>query len=340
VSKLLTLIKFFIKGVHINNIGKFSIGSCSGVGSYSRIQFSSEGSSLCHQTISIGNYAGVGRNCELHVWENNHIVIKDYSTLNDGCKLLGDIIIEKYCLLSSNVFASSGNHYAFTDPVRLIKDQDKTALNTPKGKVEHSQPMRIEEDCWIGYGVFIRQGVSIGRGAIIGANSVVLNDVEPYSVQGGVPAKEIKKRFIFNPPDFISHATDEHLPYFYRGFEHKGEILEVSRKQSCIYADPEAVAILSHYDSFSSIQISGTKLIPGEIQLTVSYHDKYKWNLRIDTSNFDFNLKIESAIALNARDRVFNSLSTQMHKYSIICLTILNPSSKSHFGINAIKINK
>ena len=53
----------------------------------------------------------------------------------------------------------------------------------------------IGNDVWIGYKAMIMAGVTIGDGAIIAARSVVTKDVAPYSIVGGNPAKEIKKRF-------------------------------------------------------------------------------------------------------------------------------------------------
>ena len=53
----------------------------------------------------------------------------------------------------------------------------------------------IGNDVWIGYEAVILAGVMIGDGAVIGARAVVTKDVPPYTVVGGVPAKEIKKRF-------------------------------------------------------------------------------------------------------------------------------------------------
>ena len=53
----------------------------------------------------------------------------------------------------------------------------------------------IGNDVWIGYDAVIMAGVTIGDGAIIGTRTVVTKDVEPYSIVGGVPAKEIRKRF-------------------------------------------------------------------------------------------------------------------------------------------------
>ena len=63
-----------------------------------------------------------------------------------------------------------------------------------KGNIE------IGNDVWIGYNATIMAGVKIGDGAIIATNSTVVSDVEPYSIVGGNPAKEIKKRF---SPEFI-----------------------------------------------------------------------------------------------------------------------------------------
>jgi len=53
----------------------------------------------------------------------------------------------------------------------------------------------VGNDVWIGYGATIMPGVTIGDGSIIATKSVVTKDVEPYSIVGGNPAKQIRKRF-------------------------------------------------------------------------------------------------------------------------------------------------
>jgi len=53
----------------------------------------------------------------------------------------------------------------------------------------------IGNDVWIGYKATIMPGINIGDGAIIAANATVVKDVEPYSVVGGNPARELKRRF-------------------------------------------------------------------------------------------------------------------------------------------------
>ena len=51
----------------------------------------------------------------------------------------------------------------------------------------------IEDDVWIGFNSIILKGVKIGRGAIIGAGSIVTKDVEPWTLNVGNPIKAIKK---------------------------------------------------------------------------------------------------------------------------------------------------
>lgn len=53
----------------------------------------------------------------------------------------------------------------------------------------------IDSDVWIGANVFIKKGVNIAQGAVIGANSVVTKDIPPYAIAVGNPAKVIKYRF-------------------------------------------------------------------------------------------------------------------------------------------------
>lgn len=52
----------------------------------------------------------------------------------------------------------------------------------------------IDDDVWIGFGATIMSGIHIGQGAVIAAGAIVVNDVAPYSIVGGVPAKAIKYR--------------------------------------------------------------------------------------------------------------------------------------------------
>ena len=101
--------------------------------------------------------------------------------------------IGNFVSIAENVtFILSGGHYtnSFTTfPVKTRIFQEKLSETLCKG------PIKVGDDVWIGYGATILSGVTIGQGAVIAAGSVVVKDVEPYSVVGGNPAKLIKYRY-------------------------------------------------------------------------------------------------------------------------------------------------
>ena len=66
-------------------------------------------------------------------------------------------------------------------------------LSPIKRKLSSKGPIKIEKNVWIGEKVTILAGVTIGEGAIIGANSTVTNDIAAYSIAVGSPARVIKK---------------------------------------------------------------------------------------------------------------------------------------------------
>lgn len=66
----------------------------------------------------------------------------------------------------------------------------------------------IEDEVWIGYGALILSGVTIGKGSIIAAGSVVTRDVPPYAIVGGNPAKIIRYRL---PREVIELVKDTYL---------------------------------------------------------------------------------------------------------------------------------
>jgi putative colanic acid biosynthesis acetyltransferase WcaF len=65
-------------------------------------------------------------------------------------------------------------------------------------------PITVEDDCWIAAEAFIGPGVTIGRGAVVGARAVVVKDVPPWSVVAGNPAKVVRQRTLNEDPAGIA----------------------------------------------------------------------------------------------------------------------------------------
>lgn len=115
----------------------------------------------------------------------------------EGCHLIidgGNVEIGDYCFLNFNVSITSvdyikiGNHVQIANNV-VIVDHNHNYMQS--GLV--SKRVVIEDDVWIGANVVVLPGVTIGKGAVIAAGSVVNKDIGSRTVVAGVPAKEIKK---------------------------------------------------------------------------------------------------------------------------------------------------
>ena len=120
---------------------------------------------------------------------------------------IGDqLIIGKFCMIASDVtFIMNGANHLHESvssyPFAIFGNGWENAM---EGK---SYPTKdntiIGNDVWIGYDATIMPGVKIGDGAIVATKAVVTKDVAPYSIVGGNPAKEIKKRFSQEEIDFL-----------------------------------------------------------------------------------------------------------------------------------------
>jgi virginiamycin A acetyltransferase len=128
---------------------------------------------------------------------------KDVSNFEKNVKyhfdFIGDkLIIGKFCMIASDVsFIMNGaNHLTeaiSSYPFAIFGNGWETAMS------EKSYPYKgdtiVGNDVWIGYKATIMAGVTIGDGAIVAAHSVVTKEVAPYTIVGGNPAREIRKRF-------------------------------------------------------------------------------------------------------------------------------------------------
>ncbi len=94
----------------------------------------------------------------------------------------GGVTIGSHVLMGNRISFHAENHN-YEDAERLISEQGV-----------RRQGIIVEDDCWLGSGCYILDGVTIGRGAVVAAGSVVTADVQSFTVVAGIPAKPIRRR--------------------------------------------------------------------------------------------------------------------------------------------------
>lgn len=101
-----------------------------------------------------------------------------------------------FCVFGVNDEVLIGDHVMIAQAVS-VRDTDHvfTSTTIPMSLQDTiSKAVVIDDDVWVGHGATILKGVRIGKGAIVAAGAVVVKDVPPYSIVGGVPAKLIRSR--------------------------------------------------------------------------------------------------------------------------------------------------
>lgn len=134
--------------------------------------------------VYLGDKVTLERGVDMRAMKNTHIHIDQGTFIGPYVCLAGsgNIKIGKSCLIAAHVGIFANNHI-FDDPTQTIENQGIS-----------SEGIVIEDDCWVGHAVTILDGVTIGKGSVIGAGAVVTKDIPPFSIAVGVPAKVVKSR--------------------------------------------------------------------------------------------------------------------------------------------------
>ncbi len=139
-----------------------------------------------------------------------------YSAKNINIPYPNRVEIGSFVSISSNVTLGHGEHpvhYLSTSPYLYLNGLGFKTNNYPQFEIpDKNEKIIIENDVWIGEGVFVKNGVKICNGAVVGAHSVVTKDVPPYAIVAGVPAKIIRYRFDQNTIDTLLDLKWWELP--------------------------------------------------------------------------------------------------------------------------------
>lgn len=164
--------------------------------------------------VTLGSGVWLGRDCEISA--GNRIEVGARTSLQHRTQLHGDVVIGAGCVGAANLYVSSGEHGFRDTPHLPIRVQDFHRARRPADA--RNRPVVIGDDCWLGINVVVMPGITIGRGCVVGSNSVVTRDLPPYTIAAGTPARPLAQRLPFVPPAQLDGGDDTHLPYFYAGF--------------------------------------------------------------------------------------------------------------------------
>ncbi len=144
------------------------------------------------------NYSKLGR---FNTFYKNVLVlnteIADYVYVADST-VISNTVIGKFCSIGPGCRIGLGKH-----PVHLIStfpaffsvDKQCQFSFVDENSFNEFERIEIGNDVWLGANVVVADGINIGNGAIVAAGAVVVKDVPPYAIVGGVPARIIRYRF-------------------------------------------------------------------------------------------------------------------------------------------------
>ncbi|ADB39845.1 acyltransferase [Spirosoma linguale] len=140
--------------------------------------------------------------------------VEDYSVINNG---VGDIQIGDFCRIGIGSVVigpvSIGAHVILAQHVVMSGlNHGYEDINTPiRLQPVTTQPIVVEDECWIGANSVITAGVKIGKHSVVAGGSVVTKDVPPYCIVAGNPARIIKQ-YDFSQNEWVKVTSVSKIP--------------------------------------------------------------------------------------------------------------------------------
>jgi acetyltransferase-like isoleucine patch superfamily enzyme len=145
--------------------------------------------------LRLGRAASVYLGTMFDLGQRGSVLIGDYALVL-GAWIMCDSSVEigDYALISWNVVLMDSYRLPL-DPAKRRRELRRLPYRSSRriGAQVPARPIRVGANVWIGFDSCVLPGVSIGEGSIVGARSVVDQDVEPYTIVGGNPARLIRR---------------------------------------------------------------------------------------------------------------------------------------------------
>lgn len=135
-----------------------------------------------------------------------HVGMLSYISSAQGLRIGDDVYVGKFCSIQVNGAIGDGVLIANNVGVIGRRDHAMRTIGVPVRRApwigdtaslaaDPRASIDIQADVWIGFGAVVLSGITVGRGAIIAAGAVVLEDVAPYDIVSGNPARVVGRRF-------------------------------------------------------------------------------------------------------------------------------------------------
>lgn len=146
--------------------------------------------------IDFGRNLTTGYWCRFEVFPQDNdkrirLKFGDNIQLNDFVHIsaMNCVEIGNCCLIASHVYISDNSHGIYSGN----EHKHSSPLTSPDHRQYTTSPVKIGNNCWLGEGVIVLPGVTIGDGCVIGAHSVVNKDIPAYSIAVGSPIRIVKQ---------------------------------------------------------------------------------------------------------------------------------------------------
>lgn len=143
--------------------------------------------------IDLGENLTTGKGCRIEAFSHDKNIVMHFGynvQINDYVHIcaMQNVSIGNDVLMASHIYISDNSHGSYKGTF------NDSSPDTPPAKREYAKAaVVIEDNVWIGEHVVVLPGVTIGRGSVIGSNSVVSKIIPPYSIAVGQPAEVIKR---------------------------------------------------------------------------------------------------------------------------------------------------
>ncbi len=155
------------------------------------------------RNIQIEGHVEMGNRCHFR----DHVILR---TRKGGhIKLADEVGLSTFSIIEATGLVELGERSVLAefaivrDTTHLIRGTDVYWRSTP----HIVKPVKIGKECWIGCRAYICPGVTIGDGAVVGIGSVVTQDIGPYEVWAGTPARFLYSRIKDVPPEVQAETS-------------------------------------------------------------------------------------------------------------------------------------